>query len=86
MPQIAIDYPDDLLVSLGTSADAFEKEARFALAAKLYEQGRLSSGKAAGIAGMARVTFLGNLHSAGVAAIDLDEGDMEHEARYAGRE
>jgi predicted HTH domain antitoxin len=58
MPQIAIDYPDELLVGLGTSADAFEKEARFALAAKLYEQGRLSSGKAAGIAGLDPVTFL----------------------------
>jgi predicted HTH domain antitoxin len=86
MPKIAIDYPDDLLIGLGTSADAFEKEARFALAAKLYEQGRLSSGKAAGIAGLDRVTFLVSLHRAGVAAIDLDEDDMEHEASYAGRE
>ena len=86
MPQIAIDYPDELLVSLGTSADAFEKEARFALAAKLYEQGRLSSGKAAGIAGMDRVTFLVSLHHAGVAAIDLGDDEMLHETRYAGRE
>jgi predicted HTH domain antitoxin len=86
MPQIAIEYPDELLVGLGTSADAFEKEARFALAAKLYEQGRLSSGKAAGIAGMDRVTFLVSLHRAGVAAIDLDDDEMLHETRYAGRE
>lgn len=86
MPQIAINYPDDLLVTLGTSADAFEKEAKFALAAKLYEQGRLSSGKAADIAGLDRVTFLISLHRTGVAAVDLDDGDMEREARYAGRE
>lgn len=86
MPQIAINYPDDLLVTLGTSADAFEKEAKFALAAKLYEQGRLSSGKAADIAGLDRVTFLISLHRTGVAAVDLDDDDMEREARYAGRE
>jgi predicted HTH domain antitoxin len=86
MPQIAINYPDDLLVALGTSADAFEQEARFALAAKLYEQGRLSSGKAAGIAGIDRVTFLVNLHRAGIAAVDLDDDEMQHEARYAARE
>jgi predicted HTH domain antitoxin len=86
MPQIAIEYPDELLLSLGTSADAFEKEARFALAAKLYEQGRLSSGKAAGLAGMDRVMFLVSLHRAGVAAIDLDDDEMLHETRYAGRE
>jgi predicted HTH domain antitoxin len=86
MPQIAIDYPDDILVGLGTSADEFEKEARFALAAKLYEQGRLSSGKAAGIAGMDRVAFLVSLHRANVAAIDLDEDEMQREARYAGGE
>lgn len=83
MPQIAIDYPDELLVSLGTSAEQFEKEARFALAAKLYEQGRLSSGKAAQIAGLDRVTFLLSLQHVHVPAIDLDESELEHEARYA---
>ncbi|MGM0491189.1 MAG: UPF0175 family protein [Planctomycetota bacterium] len=83
MPRIAIDYPDELLVSLGISAEQFEKEARFALAAKLYEQGRLSSGKAARIAGLDRVTFLVSLQRVDVAAIDLDETEMQHEARYA---
>jgi predicted HTH domain antitoxin len=83
MPQIAIEFADDLLVSLGTTAENFEKEARFAMAAKLYEQGRLSSGKASEIAGMDRVTFLLNLHRMGVAVLDLDEGELQHEARYA---
>ena len=83
MPQIAIDYPDGLLVSLGTSAEQFEKEARFALAAKPSEQGRLSSGKATGIAGVDRVTFLLTLQRVDVPAIDLDESEMQHEARYA---
>jgi predicted HTH domain antitoxin len=83
MSQITIDCPDDLLVSLGTTPEQFEREARFALAAKLFEQGRLPSGKAARIAEMDRVTFLRSLHRVGVAAIDLDESEIEHEARYA---
>jgi predicted HTH domain antitoxin len=83
MSQITIDCPDDLLVSLGTTPEQFEREARFALAGKLYEQGRLSSGKAARLAGMDRVTFLLSLHHIGVPVIDLDESEIEHEARYA---
>lgn len=83
MGHITIEYPDDLLVSLGTTREDFEREARFALAAKLFEQGRLSSGKAARLAGMGRVAFLMGLHRVGVAAIDLVEGEIEHEARYA---
>ena len=83
MSQITIECPDDLLVSLGTTPEQFEREARFALAAKLFEQGRLSSGKAARIAGMDRVAFLLSLHRLGVPVIDLDESEMQHEARYA---
>jgi hypothetical protein len=40
MERITIDCPDDLLVALGTTADQFQEEAKFALAAKLYELGR----------------------------------------------
>ena len=86
MSQIRIDYPDDLLIALGSTAEQFEHEARFALGAKLYEMGRLSSGKAARLAGMDRVTFLKSLHRVGVAAIDLDEKELEDELRYVRNE
>ncbi|MBI4537415.1 MAG: UPF0175 family protein [candidate division NC10 bacterium] len=52
------------------------------VAAKLYELGRLSSGKSAELCGMDRVTFLLSLHRVGVPAIDLDEREMEEEFRY----
>ncbi len=84
MKQITIDCPDDLLLALGETAEQFEREAKFALGAKLFEMGRLSSGKAARLAGMDRVTFLMSLHRLGVPAIDLDEREMEDEVRYAG--
>ena len=85
MERITIDCPDDLLVALGTTADQFQEEARFALAAKLYELGRLSSGTAARLAGLDRVTFLLSLHRVGVAALDLDQREIEDDLRYATR-
>ena len=86
MHQLTIQYPDDLLVALGANREQFEQEARFALAAKLFELGRLSSGKAARLAGMDRVTFLLSLNRVGVAMLDLDETEMADERRYVSGE
>jgi len=82
MHQLTIEYPDDLLVALGANREQFEQEARFALAAKLFEMGRLSSGKAARLAEMDRVTFLLSLNRVGVAMLDLDEAELADERRY----
>jgi len=82
MSAITIDCPDELLVALASTREQFEQEARFLLAAKLYELGRLSSGKAAQLCDLDRVTFLLTLHRAGVAAVDLDERELAEELRY----
>ena len=60
-----------------------ERELRLAAAVKLYELGRLSSGKAAQLSGMDRVEFLLSLHRIGVAVLDLDPREIEDEIRYA---
>jgi hypothetical protein len=44
---LTIEYTDDLLFRLGVSREVFSDEAKFLLAAKPYELGRLSSGEAA---------------------------------------
>lgn len=80
--KLTINYPDDLLVALDTTVEQFESEARLALAAKFFEMGRLSSGKAARLAGMERVAFLAHLHRLKVPALDLDEEEMAEEVRY----
>lgn len=59
--QIVIDVPEKVLLAEKTDADTFGKELRILAAIKLYELGRLSSGRAAELAGMARVEFLLNL-------------------------
>ncbi|MEH1904936.1 MAG: UPF0175 family protein [Nostoc sp.] len=56
--------------------EQFEQEAKMAMAVKLFEMKRISSGLAAQLAGIDRVTFLLNLHRYGVAMIDLTEEEL----------
>jgi predicted HTH domain antitoxin len=58
MKTMTLEYPDELLAALGKRADDAADEIRLMAALKLYEAGRLSSGMAAQLAGMARVEFL----------------------------
>ena len=74
--QLVIDYPRLLPDALQQTRADFEQEAKMAMAVKLFEMKRLSSGMAARLAGMDRVTFLLNLHRYGVAMIDLDDEDL----------
>lgn len=83
MNRITIDCPDELLAALGSTPEQFEREAKLALAAKLYELGRVSSGIAARLAGMERVEFLLSLKRLGVSALNLTKEDLEHDLRYA---
>lgn len=83
MTRYAVEYDDAVLAALATTPEAFEGEARFLLAAKLYELGRLSSGQAARLARMGRVAFLLELKKVGVSALnvtatELEEGDFRH--------
>jgi predicted HTH domain antitoxin len=80
---LTIEYGDDLLLSLGLSADQFSREARLLLAAKLYELGRLTSGQAAKLSGLGRVEFLLTLSRLGIAASNLREEDAAAEIDFA---
>ena len=74
--QIVIDYPEHLPDALQTTRAAFEQEARMAMAVKLFEMKRLSSGLAAQMAGVDRMTFLLSLYRYGVPMIDLGEDEL----------
>lgn len=56
--QITIDVPESVLLAEKTDAVSFGRQMRLLTAIKLYELGRLSSGRAAELAGMSRVEFL----------------------------
>ncbi len=55
---LRIDYPDTLPTVLSLSPQDFEEEVRLALAVKLFEMGRFTSGQASSLAGIPRVQFL----------------------------
>jgi predicted HTH domain antitoxin len=81
--QLVIEYPKLLPDVLQQTRADFEQEARMAMAVKLFEMRRLSSGLAAKLAGVDRVTFLMNLHRYGVAMIDLDVDDLQADIEHA---
>jgi predicted HTH domain antitoxin len=56
--------------------DDFADEARFLLALKLFEQGRISSGKAGTLCGLGRVGFLLAASRAGVPVVDLTDDEL----------
>lgn len=67
---LTIEYGDDVLLSVGLSAEQFAREAKFLLAARLYELGRLTAGQAAALAAIGRVEFFGRLASVGVNMVN----------------
>jgi len=80
---LTIEYTPDLLFALGVSDKEFSDEAKFLLAAKLYEIGKISSGQAAELAGKSRVEFLFSLSRIGVAVSNLREEDLQNELNFA---
>ena len=81
--QINIEYPETLPDALQETPEEFEHEARMAMAVKLFEMKRISSGMAAQLAGVDRVTFLLSLHRYGVAMIAYNEEEVVSDARHA---
>jgi predicted HTH domain antitoxin len=74
-----LTYPEGFPQLLKMSDTEFAEELRFLAAAKLYELGRLSSGKAAQLAGMGRIEFLYALVRVGVPAINLQDDEIDAE-------
>lgn len=81
--QVTIPYPDDLLLSLKETPEEFEAEARLLLAVKLYELGRVSTGRAAALAGMSRVEFMFALDRFGLSPIGVDPEELESDLANA---
>ncbi len=81
--QIFVEVPASLPDALQRTPQEFAQEAKMAMAVKLYEMKRLSSGMAASLAGLSRVAFIGELHRYGVPVIDLSADDLESDVANA---
>ena len=76
---ITVDIPEKVLLAEKTDAHAFGKELRVLAAVKVFEMGRLSSGRAAELAGMSRVEFLLSLSRYSVFPLASELHDLEEE-------
>lgn len=80
---LEISYPEDLPKAMGESPEDFERKLKFLVAAKLYELGRISSGRAAEIAGMHRVEFLNRLGRYRISVFNYPLEELEREIQGA---
>lgn len=78
-----VEVPQNLPDAIHCTPQEFVREAKMAMAAKLYEMRRMSSGMAAALAGLGRVEFLLELHRYGVAVIDISQEDLEQDVANA---
>jgi len=76
--RITIDVPEKVLLSEKTDEKAFGHEMCTLAAVKLYELGRLSSGRAAVLAGMPRVEFLLTLERYKAFPLEAELRDLEN--------
>lgn len=81
--QMEIEIPIYIPDSLQQTSDTFIQEARLAMASKLYEMGRLSSGTAAELAGMTRIQFLHALAAYNVPMLDLADDELFMDIQHA---
>ncbi len=58
MKTLTVDYPDNFELAVHLTHAEFAAQIRLMAALKMFELGKLSSGKAAELAGLTRVEFL----------------------------
>jgi predicted HTH domain antitoxin len=80
---ITLDLPEEPLLSLKAEPDDFARELPMLAAVKLYELGRLSSGRAAQLAGISRVEFLLALGRYQVSPFQLDAESLARDIANA---
>ena len=83
MRQIVLEIPDRSMEALSDSPETAGKELRLAAAMKLYEIGRLTSGGAAELAGVARVEFLAKLRDYGIPTFRLTDDELREDVERA---
>lgn len=71
------------MLSIPDTLDLDNREAAMLLAAKLYEQGRLSLGQGAELAGYSKRTFMELLGRYNVPLFDYDAGELANDLKNA---
>ena len=80
---VSLEYPIDVRLTLHESKEEFAKELKMLAAVKLYELGKISSGKAAALVGTDRVSFLLGLGRYRVSVFNYTPEELEREVAEA---
>ncbi|MGK7877087.1 MAG: UPF0175 family protein [Xenococcaceae cyanobacterium] len=83
MSTISLEIPEEVLISLKETPETLQKELPLLAAVKLFELGKLSSGRAAQLAGMSRVEFLMLLGRYQVSPFALSAKELEQDIQNA---
>lgn len=80
---VSVEYPADVRMTLRESKEEFAEELKMLAAVKLYELGKISSGKAAALAGVDRTTFLLGLGRYRVPVFNYTPAELDREVAEA---
>jgi predicted HTH domain antitoxin len=83
MKTITIEIPDDIPLAFAASEEDLSRQVRLAAAIFWYDQGLISQGKGAELAGLTRVEFIDALGRANVSAIQTSVEELRAEAIQA---
>ncbi|MCB0195404.1 MAG: UPF0175 family protein [Anaerolineae bacterium] len=81
MNKISITFPENFELAVQTTAEELEAQIRLMAALKMFELGKLSSGKAAELAGLSRAEFFEMCGRYKVSLYNYDTDDIETELK-----
>lgn len=77
--ELKLEISESILNSLNQDQEAFSRLMRLYSALQLFEEHKLSLGKAAELADLSRSAFMKELSNHGIPVINHDPADLEHE-------
>lgn len=83
MTSVQIEVPDEVLISLKETPETISQELSVLAAVKLFEMGKLSSGRAAQLAQVSRVEFLKLIGRYQVSPFTQSSAELEQDVLNA---